>query len=51
MKGITYFSRHGFSINEGSGPINIHVSWRWPWIGFYVFVLGWRWYWFRRKDG
>ena len=56
-KGMTYFHRDGFSINEGGTPFNCHVSWAiWPvendalgeiefkriWH-FYVYIFGFRW--------
>lgn len=43
---MTYFRWWGFSINEGSGPVNIHVSWfTTHWLFFYIFAFGWRWHW------
>lgn len=41
FKGITYFNRHGFSINEGEGPINIHVSWFQGGYIFYFYLFIW----------
>lgn len=35
MKGLTYFKRWGFSINEGRFP-NIHFSWSGP-FGLYFY--------------
>lgn len=47
MKGITYFTRWGFSINEGQFP-NIHVNWSNPFL-YIAFTKGWRfWTDFRR---
>ena len=49
MRGCTYFRRWGFSINEGSGPVNVHMSWAWPkhrlgeWFFFYLFAFGRKW--------
>ena len=37
--GHTYFSIHGFSLNEGDFP-NIHLSW--GFVGFY-FYCAWTW--------
>lgn len=34
MKGLSYFGRFGFSVNEGGIP-NIHIRW-WRPIGFYI---------------
>jgi hypothetical protein len=42
MKGMTYFDRNGFSINEGAGPANIHMSWTWQSFTFYIYVGGLR---------
>jgi len=40
-KGVTYFRRWGFSINEGQGPFCIHVEWFTIWWFFiYVCVFG-----------
>ena len=51
MKGVTYFNKWGFSVNEGEGPINFCVLWRRPplheesWLFIYVFVYKWRFSW------
>jgi len=44
MKGIYYLDRHGLSINEGSGPVNFHLSWK-PSFFVYVYLFGRRFYW------
>lgn len=49
IRGVTYFRRWGFSINEGAGPLNIHVRWGRGQIGFYVYALGKRWSWFKQR--
>lgn len=45
MKGLTYFKKWGFSVNEGAGPINLHMSW-YDGLFVYVYLFGWRWSWF-----
>lgn len=42
MKGMTYFTKTGFSINEGAGPANIHISWLWPSHLFFFYIFIWR---------
>lgn len=48
MKGLTYFRRNAFSINEGEYP-NVHASYNLlPGMGFYFYLaitprLKWRW--------
>ncbi|WP_156436073.1 hypothetical protein [Bradyrhizobium pachyrhizi] len=37
LKGVTYFRRWGFSINEGEFP-NVHASWRSDTFFFYVAI-------------
>ncbi len=46
MKGVTYFKWWGFSINEGKGPFNIHISWFKHDYRFYVYIYfkGKRWF-------
>ena len=39
MKGLTYFRKWGFSINEGGTPINIHMQWNNK-FGFYLYFFG-----------
>ena len=39
MKGLTYFRKWGFSINEGGTPINIHMQWKNK-FGFYLYFFG-----------
>ena len=43
MKGATYLRRWGFSINEGAGPVNVHLRW-WPcafcWFSFWLSLWG-----------
>ena len=43
---VTYLTWWGFSINEGGGPVNIHMSWirSGYWFYFYIFIFGWRYY-------
>jgi hypothetical protein len=43
MKGITYFQKWAFSINEGAGPANIHMSInQLGWLfNVYVSILRW----------
>ena len=42
---ITYFEKWGFSINEGGGPVNIHISWNCPHkFYFYLFIYKWDWH-------
>lgn len=54
MRGITYFRCNGFSINEGSGPVNIHMSWCRYGLRFffyiYFFGLQFSWAWKKRKE-
>ncbi len=38
-KGVYYFSKHGFSINEGGTPINITILWK-KGLFFYIFLFG-----------
>lgn len=35
MKGVTYFNRHAFSVNEGGTPINFHFRWS---GGFFIYL-------------
>jgi len=48
----TYFEMRGFSVNEGNGPANIHVSWlrRHHWFFIYIFCWRWRWHWEWKKE-
>lgn len=39
---LTYFRRWGFSINEGGGPVNLHMQWfrPWCWLFIYLYAFG-----------
>jgi hypothetical protein len=45
MKSVTYFRRWGFSINEGGGPVNVHMQWRNERcrLFIYLYLFGRRW--------
>ena len=50
MSGVTYFARWGLSINEGSGPVNVHFRWT-PHVFIYLYLFGLRLSWCSLKKG
>ena len=50
-KGCMYFSAHGFSINEGEKPVNVHMQWLTSecWFFVYVYLFGLRVEFIKRK--